>query len=251
MKRITTLVLLIALTISALAQHAQVINGQIVRTGGIPSRFERPDGTTVWGGYRQLTHLHYADGWRDIVLPNYNRASEKLINLHYDSLQDVATYEVATKTDAEIAAQKDGLLQQMDEQFNYEQIKALLRLLSKPLLENDSITSGELEVLTGIYKQYRPDNWYEAGEVFVYETTLYRVVQPHTSQSDWLPDATPALYTPFTPPGQVAQWIQPTGAHDAYNTGDKVLFNGSTYESLINANTWSPTAYPAGWQLIE
>ena len=45
-------------------------------------------------------------------------------------------------------------------------------------------------------------------------------------------------------------FVQPTGAHDAYKIGDRVSFNGSNYESKINGNVWSPTAYPAGWQLI-
>lgn len=43
------------------------------------------------------------------------------------------------------------------------------------------------------------------------------------------------------------EWVQPTGAHDAYGIGDRVSFNGADYESLIAANVWSPTAYPAGW----
>ena len=47
-----------------------------------------------------------------------------------------------------------------------------------------------------------------------------------------------------------AEWVQPSGSHDAYNTGDRVTFEGSVYESLIDANTWSPTAHPAGWELI-
>lgn len=49
---------------------------------------------------------------------------------------------------------------------------------------------------------------------------------------------------------EVFPWVQPTGAHDAYQIGDRVAFNGSTYESLIDANVWSPAAYPAGWKLI-
>lgn len=46
----------------------------------------------------------------------------------------------------------------------------------------------------------------------------------------------------------VDEWVQPTGGHDAYNIGDQVTFEESTYESLINANVWSPTGYPAGWE---
>jgi len=33
-----------------------------------------------------------------------------------------------------------------------------------------------------------------------------------------------------------------------FNTGDHVMFEGAEYVSLIDANTWSPTAYPQGWE---
>lgn len=45
-------------------------------------------------------------------------------------------------------------------------------------------------------------------------------------------------------------WVQPTGAHDAYALGDRVSFEGANYESVINANVWSPATYPAGWKAI-
>lgn len=48
-----------------------------------------------------------------------------------------------------------------------------------------------------------------------------------------------------------AEWIQPTGGHDAYQAGDHITFEGAEYVSLIDANTWSPTAYPAGWELVS
>lgn len=50
---------------------------------------------------------------------------------------------------------------------------------------------------------------------------------------------------PEDPP---AEWVQPTGAQDAYNTGDRVTFQGVIYTSLIDGNVWSPTDHPAGWQ---
>lgn len=76
---------------------------------------------------------------------------------------------------------------------------------------------------------------------------LYKCVQAHTSQADWTPDAVPALWVKVS----VEEWpefVQPTGAHDAYNTGDKVTYNGKRYVSLIDANVYSPDAYPAGWE---
>lgn len=51
--------------------------------------------------------------------------------------------------------------------------------------------------------------------------------------------------------GTVPEWVAPTGAHDAYNTGDHVMFEGAEFVSLIDANTWSPTDYPAGWDKLE
>lgn len=49
----------------------------------------------------------------------------------------------------------------------------------------------------------------------------------------------------------IAEWEQPNGA-SAYSIGDKVLFEGTVYESLIDNNVWSPVDYPAGWsEIIE
>lgn len=52
------------------------------------------------------------------------------------------------------------------------------------------------------------------------------------------------------PAEEFPEWVQPTGQHDAYMTGDKVTFNGKHYESVIDYNTWSPEAYPQGWKEV-
>ena len=83
---------------------------------------------------------------------------------------------------------------------------------------------------------------------------LYRCVQAHTSQTGWEPDKTPALWTEVAKPGEIPVWKQPTGAQDAYNKGDKVWYpekDTKVYESLIDANVYSPEAYPAGWKEIS
>lgn len=48
-----------------------------------------------------------------------------------------------------------------------------------------------------------------------------------------------------------AEFVQPTGAHDAYNTGDCVTYGGAVYRSLIDHNVWAPDVYPAGWEKIS
>lgn len=84
---------------------------------------------------------------------------------------------------------------------------------------------------------------YKVDERISYEDKLYRVVQAHTSQANWTPDVTPALFTEVAPPGEIPVWKQPTGAQDAYMTGDKVWYpekNTKIYRSLIDNNVWSP-----------
>ena len=58
---------------------------------------------------------------------------------------------------------------------------------------------------------------------------------------------------PEEPPveDEYPEYVQPTGAHDAYNTGDKISFNGKKYTCKMNGCVWSPDVYPSAWELIE
>lgn len=164
----------------------------------------------------------------------------------------------------------------------------------------------------------------EVGDRRYYAPRLYKAVQAHTTQADWTPDITPAMWAVVGDPGQAGtiddpitaalgmeytyglyyldpedgktylcerigeetggkiilqylphelvgqyfsaaesgeepaepgtgdtypEWVQPTGGHDAYNTGDRVTYNGSVYESTIDGNVWNPEEYPDGWKV--
>ena len=88
---------------------------------------------------------------------------------------------------------------------------------------------------------------YAVGDRMRYNSTLYKCIQAHTAQADWTPDATPALWVAVSL-DEYPEWVQPTGAHDAYNTGDKVSYNGKHYISTIDANTYAPDVY--GWEIV-
>jgi len=112
---------------------------------------------------------------------------------------------------------------------------------------------GETEwtaLLVG-YNSWEPGESVIVGDNRTYNSKLYKCVQKHTTQTDWHPDVVPNLWTEVVPAGVIPDWVQPTGAQDAYQVGDKVSFEGHIYESLIAANVWSPTAHPAGWKLIS
>ena len=95
-------------------------------------------------------------------------------------------------------------------------------------------------------------NTYVLTDRVRYSGKLYKCVQSHTSQTGWEPPNVPALWTEVTEPGEIPVWRQPTGAQDAYNTGDLVHYpdaEGPVYRCLIDGNVWSPADYPQGWEV--
>ena len=116
--------------------------------------------------------------------------------------------------------------------------------------------SGEVEpiVLVALVKAWTVGETVKVGDLRSHDGVVYKAIQAHTTQDDWKPPDTPALWTVYNKTsegGEIDDWVQPAGAHDAYNTGDRVRFEGAIYESLIDGNVWSPADYPAGWKLIE
>ena len=179
-----------------------------------------------------------------------------------------------------------------------------------------------------LFTPWKPGEAVNVGDRRYYATRLYKVVQAHTTQADWTPDVTPALWAVLGDPGEAGtiddpitaargmeyeyglyyfdpedgktylcerigeaeggkiilqylpheligqyfsaaesgeteepaepdtgdtypEWVQPTGAHDAYNTGDIVNYNGTLYKSVIDGNVWAPDAYPQGWEVYS
>ena len=93
---------------------------------------------------------------------------------------------------------------------------------------------------------------YKVNDRVRYEGILYKVLQNHTSQQGWTPVAAASLFAKvlIPEPDVIPDWEQPDSTNP-YQIGDKVRFEGHVYESVINNNIWSPSAYPAGWRLIE
>lgn len=54
-----------------------------------------------------------------------------------------------------------------------------------------------------------------------------------------------AAYVPLPTSGAVEAWVQPSGAHDAYQVGDVVTHGGRSWRSTVAANVWEPGVH--GW----
>lgn len=128
-------------------------------------------------------------------------------------------------------------------------MKRTKALLLRQLIEKACISLNDEEALEGVelFPQWVTDKAYEVNDRVKFENVLYKCVQAHTSQADWTPDATPALWARVSIE-EWPEWIQPTGAQDAYMTGDKVKHNEKKWVSNSDYNIWEPGVY--GWEEV-
>jgi hypothetical protein len=111
------------------------------------------------------------------------------------------------------------------------------------------LTVDDETALTGkeLYPVWAENISVSVNDRYQYNDKLYKCVQAHTTQEDWTPDKTPALWVEVSL-DEFPEWKQPAGAHDAYAKGDKVKHNGKKWESTADANVWEPGVY--GWSEI-
>lgn len=125
------------------------------------------------------------------------------------------------------------------------QLRKLIEIASKSLNDEDALGGIEL------FPHWNEDKSYEVDDRVSYKGVLYKCLQAHTSQSTWIPTDSPSLWAKvlIPDPEVIPDWEQPDSTNP-YMKGDKVRYNGKVYESLIDNNTWSPEAYPAGWSEV-
>lgn len=125
------------------------------------------------------------------------------------------------------------------------QLREIIEKASISLTDEDALTAVELFPAWEVGKDYAQ------GARLLRNGKLYKVNQSHTSQEDWTPENTPALFSEVAMPNEIPVWKQPTGSSDAHNKGDQVHYptgDDPVYESLIDGNVWSPADYPQGWE---
>lgn len=106
------------------------------------------------------------------------------------------------------------------------------------------LTDAEALEVIDLYLPWKAGETYAVGDMRRDEGYLYRCIQAHDSQADWKPAAVPALWK-LVSVEEWPEWVQPTGAHDAYELGAKVSHNDKHWISDIDANTYEPGVY--GW----
>lgn len=147
------------------------------------------------------------------------------------------------------AEQKAQILAQLGVVAESRASAAAARIAVKQTVLAGELPEEDLAQIVDLWPAWAAGVSYAVDEIVRHGDSLYKVVQAHTSQADWAPPDVPSLFAEITPPGLIAAWVQPTGAHDTYSLGDLVTHVGQTWESTVDNNSWEPGIY--GWVEVE
>ena len=100
-----------------------------------------------------------------------------------------------------------------------------------------------------LYPAWKVGINYTVDDRVLYEEVLYKVLQTHTSQETWTPINAPSLFAKVLIPDEdiIPEWEQPDSTNPDM-IGDKVMYNGKTYVSIVDNNVWAPDVY--GWKEV-
>lgn len=129
--------------------------------------------------------------------------------------------------------------------------KAHARKLRKAIEKTAvTLTDSEAFDVAELFPMWKTDHAYQTGDRVQFEGKLYKCLQAHTSQEDWIPSTAVSLWVAVPDPAiEYPEWVQPTGAHDAYMTGDKCSHNEKHWICTMDYCTYEPGVY--GWDEVN
>ena len=213
--------------------YGKLIDGKLVYA---PKNYLTDDNRMIFN-FNNNVELMKNNGFKEVedIVPSYDATTHYVIKGWYNEGEDkiVVNYEVLKK------------------ELTYAEKLTSQQELAMSFLA-DNLTDEQAVQVPLIFEAWQVGVDYKVGKKLVYEEVLYKVLQDHTSQETWTPKDAPSLFARVLVDdgGAVLDWVQPDSTNP-YMKGDRVKFEGKIYESLIDSNVWSPTAYPAGWKEIS
>lgn len=138
-----------------------------------------------------------------------------------------------------------------------EEARTLRKRWQNLLPANDNTTIINAEDLCDSWVAGTMDNptHYEKDMPYKYNGQVYKCNQTHDNHGEdgYDPASAPALFSIAHTKDKTnpKPFVQPTGSHDAYMKDEVMLYtDGKVYISLIDNNTWTPEAYPQGWEEV-
>ena len=149
--------------------------------------------------------------------------------------------DLTTLADGELEGLRSAIVAEQTRRFTIEHVPDQMDKLVRDMLAASGVEPGNEWVQPIDATTAYPKDWTVThdGKTWV-SLTPANVFEPGVSS-----------WREVVPEGSApSEWVQPSGTHDAYQTGDTVTFEGAEYVSTIDGNVWSPTDYPQGWEKI-
>ena len=115
------------------------------------------------------------------------------------------------------------------------------------------LTDEQALTVIDLYDEWAVNKQVYAGNRIQFEGKLYKVLQDHTTQADWTPDVTPALYVEIAPEGEYREIKDNMLSTEAFAKGEIGWYKtkDNLWKSTIDANVYTPESYPNGWEKVE
>lgn len=142
----------------------------------------------------------------------------------------------------------------MDSTFN-ALAAALRRIKREAIAAAPTADPDDVIADAALLQPWVPGN-YTTGDVRVQDGYPYKCCQAHDSSNnpDWDPATNRALWVPYH--ATTAKWALPyavpTGAHDAYQDGEYMVWtDGQIYRCNTDNTVWGPDTLPDVWEVVQ
>ena len=120
-----------------------------------------------------------------------------------------------------------------------------------PAMTNDEVIQNR--VLCKVWEA----GVHTVGEVYSTGEQLWQCIQDYDNEV--YPDIIPGnaawgtFHKPYhgTTPETAMPWVQPTGAHDMYLTGEYMIWEDGLIHKCISSTAYSPEEYGGAWEVQE
>lgn len=139
-----------------------------------------------------------------------------------------------------------SIIKEVIEKGSYELVD-ILNKINKLWVENN-LTEEERDELVNLARtNANPNNSYAENTIQI--GNLWEYYQQLDIRLSKLEDGQGGIEPPLEE--EWVEFVQPTGSHDAYKTGNRIMFQGKKYICKMDNCVWNPLVYPSAWELVE
>ena len=116
----------------------------------------------------------------------------------------------------------------------------------------ESLTDAQASTAAAVYPTIKNDNsLIKVGTRINWNGTIKRAAVDLWDTETNNPDNAPNLWEDINYKNGYRIIPDVITAGTAFSNGEHGYFNGVLYKSIIDNNVWVPTAYPAGWEVVN